>query len=54
MTHKELEQIDQDISFTLNTFQKMIEGQKRGIPHSKEKVKRREVFLHWKSRMLKA
>ena len=32
---KELEQLDQDISFVLNKVRKKIEGQKRGIPHSK-------------------
>ena len=54
VTKKELEQLDQDISFVLNKVRKKIEGQKRGMLHSKKKVKRRAVILYWKARLLKA
>ena len=37
VAHKELEQIDQDISFVLNKFLKKIDVQKRGFPIQKRK-----------------
>ena len=35
-------------------MRKKIEGQKRGAPHSKEKVKRHSAIAYWKARLLKA
>jgi len=34
----------------MNKARKKVEGLSRGIPYSKEKVKRRATILYWRSR----
>ena len=41
---QQLEIIDKDITYTLNKVCKKIEGPRRGIPYSKEKVRRNAVL----------
>ena len=47
-TKQELQKIDQDITFVLHKVRKKMEGQRRGIPHSNEKARRRVVIEYWK------
>jgi len=44
-TKQQLENIDQNISHALNKVYKIIEGLRRGVPYSKEKVKQRATLL---------
>ena len=50
-TKQELEIIDRDITYLLNKVCKKIEELRRGIPCSKEKVKRYAVLQIWKSKL---
>ena len=37
------------ITLILNAARKKVEGQKRNIPYSKEKEKKRGIMLYWKA-----
>ena len=43
--------IDRDIMHVLNKVYENIEGSRRGIPYSKEKVKRYAVLQFWKAKL---
>ena len=43
--------IDRDITYMLNKVHKKIEEPRRGIPYSKEKVKRYAVLQFWKLKL---
>ena len=45
--------IDKDITYTLNKVCKKIEGPQRGIPYSKEKVRRNAVLQYQKAMLCK-
>ena len=46
--------MDQEIKIVLNKVRKKIEGPKRNIPFSEEKVRRESAMKYWKSAIRKA
>ena len=47
-TREELEKVDTDITYIVNTVRRKIKGSIRKVPFSKTKFKKQIKLLHWK------
>ena len=52
-TRHQMEQIDEILTRIFTAALKKVEGMKRTVPYSKEKVKRRANLLYWKMKLRK-